>query len=553
MCGYFCLLYGAVLLLTLCVVPAEQEHKWNIVFLNHIEQCVKIARHKSQVPQVVIREIYLCYRSAVETLTHETTLRMDIEHVNLRAAFLRPLVKLRVISSNTERKKVMEATIELKSHEMLRGNLTFTHFNMAYSGVECPYDSMALIDTNTHQKLCGIRDKYSYFSVRQEISLIILATVVMPFDIKLIFQPVDIGQVRGKFNPTVSGISDPRNVILEKTKSLQLPNDFYFGYIVRYKSSFYEGLTLTWKLRADAGFSVNVTMGELTYVQLLQMYEGGILLPEMLKFQYENQTQNGSAVSDISSIGPVLTVIVHSRYEHFGQIYYTQEKADLQRKSLSVGSRRSVSISDMCKAIDNVIYCLVTLETRNGNNYINLTIDSYMYKGPDSFDCMYSEILLYDGKFKQLAQTSKHKKNSLLAFYSPKTIARNVQVFTFCREEPELYKWSFISGSSTFSILLVGYTSGNTNYHTEFSASVVATKCRGIWRGSFNVSRLSELEFVPYGCSIRQERPYRGSDHTVTKLDLWNMNDEVSKSALHLNFLLKFKNAKTLKYVKLNH
>ena len=355
--GNMALPVGAVLLLTFSITSAEQEHTWHTIVDKTMEQCFSIAvKSKSHVhiPQLVAREILSCYALAAKYLIEERNLEMN-STAGQMLNFTLPIIKLTVTSSKAERPISMNTTIMVTSHQMLRGNFTFTHFSMAYSGIDCPYDAVVLFETFGKQfvkyrKLCGIRESYSYFAVGRKVIMMIQISGVMPLELKITIQPVSKGQIIDTFIPNVIGISKSTKEAINKT--IPLPHKFFSAYHVRYK-----GLEMMWKLRADAGFRVKVTISQLTNVRLIQMYEGGIILPEMLRFHYENQTKNDSALSDISSAGPVLTVIVHSRFENYGLIYYTQRKATLNRQTLSVGNKQSLSITDMCHPDNNVISC----------------------------------------------------------------------------------------------------------------------------------------------------------------------------------------------------
>ena len=523
-------LIGMLLILATSVILARKEHKWNAIMDKIVEQCFTTTVHKYHTPQVMRRYILSCYGLAFENLKEDMSMELNSSHRGV-LNFHSPLVWLNVASSKAEPEQYLNATIMFTSHEELRGNFTFTHISMAYSGIDCPYDKVILIDTIDtetvmNRTLCGIRDRYSYFSVGKEVKIIIQPSGGMPFNIKLRFQPVDKEQIIDHFAPGVLEISNSNNRMLNIKKPLLLPNDFYFSYHIRYKNTYYESVSLAWILRADAGFSVNITLGHLTDVHQIQIYEGGLLLPEALRFQYVNQTNAYKSLLDTSSLGPVLTVSVQSRLEHFGLIYYMHKKAAIQRQIIAVDKQTTMSLTDICTPMNNVIYCLITMETKTANSYINLTIDAYSYKGPDSFDCLYSEVLLYDGKFRQIEGTDAQNEVPFTPFLSNTKDKQNALVFTFCRENTELYLWPFISSSSAFSLLIVGYTFGNPYHHTHLSVSVVATKCRGMWRGGVGV--LGRMEFVPHGCSIRQERPFRGIDTSITDLSIFNMNQQVS-------------------------
>ena len=145
-------------------------------------------------------------------------------------------------------------------------------------------------------------------------------------------------------------------------------------------------------------------------------------------------------------------------------------------------------------------------------------------------------MLLYDGKYIQKEATKTESSNPMLTLLSRTKVNENTQVFSFCMENPELYKWSFVSSSSTFSLLIVGYTTRNSNYHTQLSVSAFATKCQGSWAGG--LSGIGNMEFV-HGCSIRQDRPYRGTDVTKTLLTLMSLNVAVSQSMLIYTYVMK--------------
>ena len=499
------------------------ETIWNRYLDIDIGDCLKAHPDSPGTPNTQVytginQHISLCYSALSKRKYHSmyVAIRRNTISKTTMPGVVQPIVAFHILSSSN---LMFRGNIKVIYHPQIRINVTFDHFSMGYSGQKCPYDHVLIpsgVADSVH-RLCGKRSRFNI--IVESSTLIIAVNVSGSFQFRLSFlaQPVHDKIIQKEIRFKVLDISDMNMKSVSSNEGVLMTNNSMsqFCNVISSTITYCES---NWVIRSQPGFKIEIEISRSDDFIHIEAFEGPLKFHEM-----QIPAKEGF---NITTVGPVMSLRVRSKYDTIGHIRYSQSKAILDIHSIEVfRATKRIPVTTLCTPTHGVVYCLVTLISTQKT--VNMTVQSYNYNGPDTNNCLYSDISFYDSKFEPISGPPPPMTITKFDFFYDihkmgNVRHQNAKIMSVCREDDELYRWPYISSGTHLSILVVGYKQHIVN----LEVSATSVDCQGIR----NTGDVGPLTFLPIGCSIRQQRPSH-SDEGRSKLNvvkLFNINKVVS-------------------------
>ena len=332
-------------------------------------------------------------------------------------------------------------------------NISFTVFDMSYSGDKCHYDRLEIFqigknDTQPHvQRYCGRRPPMVLGLQAVVVCIKLISGGNYKIHIELYYQLRQPKIISGGIGNIIE-ISSNMSLNTQLLRSLAY-HEWKAESIAEYR----------WVLRAPWAWRLSlVTEGELEKDEYLVIIEGpDNVSPQDVRYVH-------TFCANVTSYGPVVNMNLFSRLSSkFSTVNLTLHAVDQlpvtkEFKLHSGSSVISINYQLSCPKNFGITYCLLSIDSRPGT-YPNVSVTEFVYEGPDIHSCMYT----------------------IVALYSHIVSSDNV-IYSFCRDdEPNIKTWSYVSSANRLAILIYHNPFvGHKKMPLSLTIRATSTICRGV-------------------------------------------------------------------------